>query len=1086
MDPPPSQPDQPDGMELDVTKPIDKKPIDTKPVDTKLVDTKPKDPQATPYIKAERSPSPPGECSPKRPDLLIEDLEFLTQKTIPKRVPAAGRSITGLRASNTTAQFERAHVPTRPFDDDNTGTPYPDEDSADERQERLDGEDLDFKLDEHSEHDSDDDVVFVKTEKSSNSKSNGSLEPTTRQPVVRTAREYRQRELQREKEAENKKRKLNEDQDGPRKVRKASTKSSAGEGSRNLAGLMANSLHGMDGIDESFANGSVPSMGSIQASSKWDQVKQMINSVCKDLDNRQTKTQKAELKEAMVSFGYRKVEEANGKWRLSGLSLRMESHQLTAAQWMIKREAKELSPAGGILADDTGMGKTISTLACMVSHPAEPQDIREFSRATLVVLPNRGMVTQWEGQIEKFCYCTEAADTLRFSRAQNKKPPWWGGQWVVLTTYAELVSQSVKPAVINRLRSEHRNDEKGFKKALDKKLGLLFNVRWYRVILDEGQAIKNRESSTALACCLLTAKYRWVLTATPISNGLQEFYPYLKFIGCSFTQTPAEFVEQYMTGENAEQNIRFVVCMVMLRRTHKDTFLGKKITNLPPSKCHDLWVTPPSWELTLSQAMDNQHRVKGLEADVKKDTANNDDISGELELTDSKDAKSMTAQVTRMRQAASHPFNLEKFLQESKHQGKIEWILEQYKGNAQKPSIDAEQQVEDAIQWEPFLPGQHQLETEYPDVSGDITDMTKLLSLAANEHNIHGLDCPLCDEEIEPKKFYKSKNCEHVYCSGCVKFGLKKAREGRPEDSPDQCLVNGCSVELVRASPPKTPQCILKAVRALKDYKEPGTDSIGSQWLGEGKGTDCFFAATCGREDIDFDPVRMPWGAKLTATVQVILTWLQKSPNDKIIVFIEFTITAKVLGCILERLGLEFLYYNQIASTQAKKDKAYRKFQKDPKVRILVASMKCGGTGLNLQVANLVIIDDIWFNTTVEQQAFGRVHRIGQKKETRLVRILARGTIDERLIMLQDAKAEIVRRVLQDDGHEPTFSDDLQLRMLLTTKDKDTMVNDMEKEAVKRKGRPKKTAAKASVKKGAKTGVEARKTKVKAKVTKKA
>jgi hypothetical protein len=234
----------------------------------------------------------------------------------------------------------------------------------------------------------------------------------------------------------------------------------------------------------------------------------------------------------------------------------------------------------------------------------------------------------------------------------------------------------------------------------------------------------------------------------------------------------------------------------------------------------------------------------------------------------------------------------------------------------------------------------------------------------------------------------------------------------------------------------------------------------------------------------------------------VILTWLQNSPDDKIIVFIEFTITAKVLGCILERLGLKFLYYNQIANTQARRDKAYKEFQKDPKV----ASMKCGGTGLNLQIANLVIIDDIWFNTTVEQQAFGRVHRIGQKKETKLVRILARGTIDERLVMLQDAKAEIVRRVLQDDGHEPTFSNDLQLRMLLTAKDKESMIKDMEKESGKRRGRPKKTAAKtatkASVKKSVKTGTETnvktetetnvktdterKKTKIKIKVIKKA
>ncbi|CEI68343.1 unnamed protein product [Fusarium venenatum] len=990
------------------------------------------------YIKPERSPSP----SSPPPDVSTADLEFLLQDTITKRALAFAKS------SDTTSSVG-LRAPNQRLNGESTGD-LSDEDSADERQDKLDRQDSDFQVDGHAEQDSDGNLVIVKIEKSSDSKSNNPPEPKTKRKIAKTSHEYWQRELQREKEkdvekeAEEKKRKLNGDGNNPKKGRKTSAKSSAGVDARNLAGLMANTLHSMDDIDESFANGSVPSMGSIQASSKRDQIRQMINSVPPDLDNRQTKTQKAELKQAMTSFGFCNVEQANGKWRLTGISQRLESHQLTAAQWMVKREAMELSPAGGILADDTGMGKTVSTLACIVSHPPEPNDIKEFSKATLIVLPNRGMVTQWLGQIEKFCYSKDASDrTVRYSKAEGRNLQWWGSRWVVLTTYSELVSQSVKPAVIKKLKSDYQDDKKGFAKALSNTLGPLFNI----------------------------PKYRWVLTATPISNGIQEFYPYLKFIGCSFTRTPAEFTEQYITGENADQNIRFIVSMVMLRRTHKDTFLGKKITNLPSSKCHDLWVTPPSWELILSKASDSGDNVKFFETGANIDAVDNDTTSGEPDVTGKPDAKSLTAQVTRMRQAASHPFNLEKFLQESKHQGKIEWILEQYKYSVkqQQPNTDAEQQVEDAAQWEPFLPGQQQLETEYQSVSGDITDMTKLFSLAVNEHNNHGL-------------------CEHAYCKGCLIVALKNARKEQAEGTPEQCPADDCSVELVRASPPKTPQGILNAVHALKDFKEPGTDSIGSKWLGDGrgkeKGTDCFFAATCGRDDIDFGPVRMPWGAKLTATVQVILTWLKKSPDDKIIVFIEFTITAKVLGCILEKLGLKFLYYNQIANTQARRDKAYKEFQKDPKIRILVASMKCGGTGLNLQIANLVIIDDVWFNNTVEQQAYGRVHRIGQKKETKLVRILARGTIDERIVMLQEAKAEIVRRVLQDDEHEPTFSDDLQLRILLTAKDKDAMINELKKETGKRRVRPKKTAAKERVKKSVKTDTETKKTRTKSKVMK--
>ncbi|KAH7182523.1 SNF2 family N-terminal domain-containing protein [Fusarium flagelliforme] len=1045
------------------------------------LDTEGDNSQHQPEIKIEDPPTLPMECTPAREeedeeedeeDVPMEDAAFLLQKSAPPVLPVSGTSKVatrpvGLRPSpkttqvdeplNTTAEEQGQH-----FVEDSAA-----EDSADEVQDKLDSKDPDFKPDDQPDLDSGINEVTIKKEEPSADKLNNTPEAETKRKCVKTAREYWQRELRREREAEEKKRKLSEDNKGPQKARKTSAKSTAGD-ARNLASLMASSLHKMNDLKESIAKGSVPSMGSIQASTKRDAIKQMINSAPEGCDTRHTKAQKAELKEAMVSFGYANVESANGKWRLSGISERLQSHQLTAAQWMVKKEAKELQPAGGILADDTGMGKTVSTLACIVSHPAEKEDVAEYSKATLIVVPNRSMITQWENQIEKFCYYKEKENTHRFSKHKTAK--WHGNQWVIFTTYSELVSQYPSTGTIHRLKDKYKDDKKGFAKALNSSYGTLFQVRWYRIILDEGQAIKNRESSTALACWNLTAKYRWVLTATPISNSIEELYPYMKFIGCNFTRSLSEFKDQYMTGENAAQNIRFIVSVIMLRRTHEDTFIGRKITNLPPHECHDLWVTPSNWELALFRVVENQSEFKLLKTqgddendagkDAEKDAASSEDTDVKI------DSKSMTAQCTRMRQAASHPFNLEGFLQERNRKDNIAWILEQCKKDASEITLTPEQRVDDAIQWSPFLPGLQEIETKYQNVPGDETDMEKLLELVNNEHSASEMICCLCEDPVELKRAVRGTNCEHVYCVGCLKSNLKNARKRQPEGTPDQCPADDCSVELVTRSPYKTPECIRNAVRSLKDFKEPGTDSIGSQWLSDSKGTDCFFAATSGREDISFDPVRMPWGAKLTGIMQVILTWLKKSPTDKIIVFIEFTITAKALGCILEKMGLGFLYYNQIATTQTKKDKAVKEFQETPEIRILVASMKCGGTGLNLQIANLVLIGDLWYNLTLELQAFGRVHRIGQNKKTTLIRILARGTIDESLIQLQEAKAAVVERVLGDDKPEPIFSNDLQLRMLFSGKDKNAMIDDMEKEARKRKGRAKKTTGQAS---GAKT-----------------
>lgn len=95
-----------------------------------------------------------------------------------------------------------------------------------------------------------------------------------------------------------------------------------------------------------------------------------------------------------------------------------------------------------------------------------------------------------------------------------------------------------------------------------------------------------------------------------------------------------------------------------------------------------------------------------------------------------------------------------------------------------------------------------------------------------------------------------------------------------------------------------------------------------------------------------------------------------------------------------------------------------------------IAGLGCGAQALNLTVANRVIIVEPWWNKTREQQAFGRVHRIGQKKECYLVRILTQKYIDSHISNLQKRKSEIIDRALQDDGHVPTVLSDMQLRYL--------------------------------------------------------
>jgi SNF2 family DNA or RNA helicase len=90
-----------------------------------------------------------------------------------------------------------------------------------------------------------------------------------------------------------------------------------------------------------------------------------------------------------------------------------------------------------------------------------------------------------------------------------------------------------------------------------------------------------------------------------------------------------------------------------------------------------------------------------------------------------------------------------------------------------------------------------------------------------------------------------------------------------------------------------------------------------------------------------------------------------------------------------------------------------RRFQEDEDVPFFVLSLKAGGTGLNLTAASHVIHFDRWWNPAVEDQATDRAFRIGQTKNVLVHKFLCRGTVEERIDALIDAKRQLSRDLLE-------------------------------------------------------------------------
>jgi len=89
------------------------------------------------------------------------------------------------------------------------------------------------------------------------------------------------------------------------------------------------------------------------------------------------------------------------------------------------------------------------------------------------------------------------------------------------------------------------------------------------------------------------------------------------------------------------------------------------------------------------------------------------------------------------------------------------------------------------------------------------------------------------------------------------------------------------------------------------------------------------------------------------------------------------------------------------------------RFQEDPDCRLFLISLKAGGQGLNLTAADYIYILDPWWNPAVEAQAVDRAHRIGQTRPVFAYRLIARDTVEEKIVSLQARKRELAESIVR-------------------------------------------------------------------------
>ncbi len=136
--------------------------------------------------------------------------------------------------------------------------------------------------------------------------------------------------------------------------------------------------------------------------------------------------------------------------------------------------------------------------------------------------------------------------------------------------------------------------------------------------------------------------------------------------------------------------------------------------------------------------------------------------------------------------------------------------------------------------------------------------------------------------------------------------------------------------------------------------------------------------------------------------------------NHKILLFSQFTSSFESLSKRLEDNGIK--YYTLTGKTNAKdRINLVNDFNNSDDIKVFLISLKAGGTGLNLYGADTVIHLDPWWNSSAEAQATDRAHRIGQKKVLNVIKLICANTIEEKVLQLQNVKAELSSKVIDDN-----------------------------------------------------------------------
>ncbi|RKP32255.1 hypothetical protein METBISCDRAFT_12321 [Metschnikowia bicuspidata] len=660
------------------------------------------------------------------------------------------------------------------------------------------------------------------------------------------------------------------------------------------------------------------------------------------------------------------------------LLIKLLDHQRQGLQWLVKKEEQKM---GVLLADDMGLGKTVQTIALIVANALK----EDGPRLTLIVGPV-SLLRQWEAELETKLKREHTLRVVLFHHTQRRKLRTFQhlAQYdIVLVSYTTLANESKKHfgLAIEDCKSAGNALSSGMDTDAYQSPFYTPDATFYRIVLDEAHYIKNKDSQTSQAAVKLKAIQRLCLTGTPMQNKIDELYPLLKFLRTkpydnwlNFSREIARpLLPRNDNADNVERSaamkrLRALLAAIMMRRTKTLTIDGKPLIVLPKKTLENIPV-----EMT----GDEKQFYMELESTVQK-TAR-DLLNAPQHKTRS--FVGILSLLMRLRQACVHRFLVE--VGELRAWQKHATLRKTLEANYRLvKAMPRDLRSEDSYEFEEDADS----DSDYDGSEDDVL-----------------LACPLCLDVVGEDMISILAGCGHMICNNCVSNLFESTEEGvvlgvRASTTP--CMTCQKPVSEAQVVPYPVYDKITVERLTLAELIE-SQESLRPEEYEE--------RVNSILEKQNFEEL-----AKIDKVLEIIGTVMLASPKEKIIIFSNFTVTFDLMKLVLDRQGLPFLRYDGTMSVDQKNSTVERFYQGSE--RILLLSLRAGNVGLTLTCASHVILMEPFWNPYVEEQAMDRVHRLGQLLPVQVYRILAKDSVENRIMELQERKKLVIGLALDENA----------------------------------------------------------------------